>query len=120
MNSNEEVKSFDFRTHLKDPKTGDLIKEQNYVMIVNKTEGTLYERPIGTGNFYNGAGDLIKKGKDPVVEKTIIEKSKEVETENEKLKAQIAELQKLLPVESDPIIESKPSFSGGIGKGTTK
>jgi len=90
-------KVFDLRTHIKDPKTGDTIKVNHYKMEVSKTDGVRYERPIGSGNYYDGAGKLLIKGKDPVVEKTVEEVKQDLDAknlllakENEELKAKLS------------------------------
>jgi hypothetical protein len=52
---------FDLRTHIRDPKTGQVIKKQPYKLYIGKFDGSnvgkFYERPVGSGNLFyeNGA-----------------------------------------------------------------
>lgn len=112
-------KAFDLRTHVKDPKTGETIKMNHYKMEVSKTDGTRFERPIGSGNYFNGAGDLIIKGKDPVVVKSVEEVTQDLESqksilakENDELKAKIAALTasdsaKVQTATNKPVVENE-------------
>lgn len=78
--------TFDLRVHIKDPKTGELVKLQNYKMICSKTDGTLFERPIGSGHMYDGAGKLVREGKGPKEEKLPQQARLDMEKENHSLK----------------------------------
>lgn len=53
-------KTFDWRTHVKDPKTGRLVKFQPYKMVI-KDGLTMIERPIDSGNWFHPNGEPIKK-----------------------------------------------------------
>lgn len=57
----KEKKSFDYRTHILDPKTGVVASVNNYKITFSQQKGTLIERPIGSGYFYNLVGELVKQ-----------------------------------------------------------
>ncbi|MHA2380602.1 MAG: hypothetical protein ACXADS_15100 [Candidatus Thorarchaeota archaeon] len=50
-------KSFDLTTHVRDTRTGEVIREQAYRAFVSKEFGTLYERPVGSGICYTEDGE---------------------------------------------------------------
>jgi len=54
--------SFDYRTDVKDPKTGQQVQRKDYKLEVTK-EGHSYvskiEQPIGSGNFFHANGEKI-------------------------------------------------------------
>lgn len=50
------MKSFDLRTHIRDKKTGQVIVEQPYTLHIIDGE-EIYERPIGSGQFYSRNGE---------------------------------------------------------------
>ena len=110
--------AFDLRTHIKDPKTGAIVKIQHYRMDIDKTKGIRFERPIGSGNWFDGAGTQIAKGKE------IVEMPLEKELEETKLK--LAELQKKYALDANKILENSDKNAAGIevktptGKGDTK
>lgn len=56
-----EKKSFDYRTHVLDPRTGKIDKVQTYKITFSQDKATLIERPIGSGYFYNLVGELVKQ-----------------------------------------------------------
>lgn len=52
--------SFDLRTVIKDGKTGAVVKHQPYLAKLEKNKGTLYERPIGSGQWFDEQGNSVK------------------------------------------------------------
>jgi hypothetical protein len=52
----EEIKGFDFRTHIVDPATGKLLKHQPYRMTVDREKGTRLYRD-GKCFFEDGTPD---------------------------------------------------------------
>jgi len=48
--------NFDLRSHIRDPKSGKILEEQHYAAHVS-SEGTVYERPIGSGMMYLLSGE---------------------------------------------------------------
>lgn len=51
---------FDNTVQVREPKTGKILEERHYALTIDN-DGTRYESPIGSGNFYNADGTLIKK-----------------------------------------------------------
>jgi hypothetical protein len=49
-------KSFDLTTHVRDTRTGEVIKEQTYRRFCSKDFGTIYERPKGSGLCWHEDG----------------------------------------------------------------
>jgi hypothetical protein len=47
------VRTFDLRTHIRDPKTGKIVNSQPYKMMVSREHGTLFERG-GVRYYPNG------------------------------------------------------------------
>lgn len=45
-------KAFDLTTHVRDTRTGTVIREQTYRAFMSKEFGTIYERPVGSGLCY--------------------------------------------------------------------
>ena len=62
-------KHFDLRTHLRDPKTGQVVKHQPYRMLVDKETGVVFER-AGIKYFPNGVRVDGKKIVEAPVEAT--------------------------------------------------
>lgn len=63
---NTQKQKFDYRTHIKDPKTGKLIKFQPYKMVI-KDGITMLERPIDSGNWFHPNGEPVKKAEQKVI-----------------------------------------------------
>lgn len=72
-------KGFDYRVHVKDPKTGKLVKYQPYQMKIENGM-TKIERPIGSGQWFYPNGEPIKK-------ETKVEIKAELKSEPKKEKA---------------------------------
>lgn len=53
------MSEFDKRTHIFDPRTGKLQTVQTYRMIVDRTAGTIYERPEHSGSWFYPDGSPI-------------------------------------------------------------
>jgi hypothetical protein len=52
----DESTGFDYRVHIKDSKTGKLIRLQHYAKHA-KGDEVMFERPIGSGNAYTPNGE---------------------------------------------------------------
>lgn len=52
--------AFDTRSHVRDAKSGKIILEQNYALHMSP-EGSVYERPMHSGEFYNIDGVRVNK-----------------------------------------------------------
>lgn len=52
--------AFDFRTHIRDQKTGQVIKDNTYRRVQDE-RGTRYERPIDSGIWYDETGKLLEQ-----------------------------------------------------------
>ena len=50
-------KSFDLTTHVRDTRTGEVIRENTYRAFCSKEFGTIYERPVGSGICYLENGE---------------------------------------------------------------
>lgn len=50
---------FDLRTTIRDPKTGEVKNDQPYRLKIG-AEGRRFERPPGSGRFYDEGGTLIR------------------------------------------------------------
>ena len=80
-------KTFDLKTHIRDGK-GNIVQENHYNLVIDNGVMT-FERPPGSGYFYDGAGTLIRSPKESSEKK--IEDTK-TELDPELLLKQIAEL----------------------------
>lgn len=58
---------FDKTVQVRDPRTGQVLEENHYALIIDK-DGQRYESPIGSGNFFNNDGTLIQKPEAPKAE----------------------------------------------------
>lgn len=93
---------FDYRTHIKDAKSGKIIRLQHYAKHSRGTE-VLLERPIGSGNMFteNGvaAGRWDIKGWTKISDKHVdapqppANRVEELEQHNEALQRELAALQ---------------------------
>jgi hypothetical protein len=61
MKQRKEEKSFDYRGQVLNKK-GQVVTYQPYRMVIEKGVRKI-ERPPGSGNFYDAAGNLLTKGK---------------------------------------------------------
>lgn len=75
--------TFDLRTHVRNAK-GDITHKQPYRCKITNGQA-LYERPVGSGNWYAENGELIHKGEE-----------KPVEVKEAKPEFQVEELEKML------------------------
>lgn len=87
-----EKQQFDLKTHVRDAK-GNIIRENPYrLTIINGVHE--YERPPGSGYFYTGGNELIRKPKEGVKSAEPIKKEfneADLLAQIETLKAQLAE-----------------------------
>ena len=51
---------FDKRSHIRDPKTGKIVKVQIYREIRQRGKEPIFERPVGSGVMFHGNGELYK------------------------------------------------------------
>jgi hypothetical protein len=67
------AEGFDLRTEVREARTNAVLKRQDYRMKISKDEGTLFERPINSGKWYNIHNQIVK---DTSVKQVTTEKSK--------------------------------------------
>ena len=74
-----EKKQFDLNVHHRDPKSGRIMKEDNYILHCHKEHGQVFERD---GNFYDYQGDEADGSKFIVnTKKVVLQPKVEAKTE---------------------------------------
>lgn len=119
----EQPEGFDNRTHIRDAKTGRLIRVQGYAIHDNGGE-KMFERPVNSGNMFNHAGHSLGKWTSKIVGKNTIwakvsdkhddvpaytmlaTKEEFLEAQNDDLKKELAALQAEL--EAKAISQKEP------------
>ncbi len=54
------MQPFDLVVDVRDPRTGQVTHRNDYIMRISADEGTLYERPPHSGNWFHGNGVQLK------------------------------------------------------------
>jgi hypothetical protein len=85
--------SFDLRTVIRDGRTGATVKSQPYLAKLEKGKGTIFERPIGSGQYFDEQGNTVNAAGKPQVETVEVKAAEVVETKTEsKLTISTAEI----------------------------
>ena len=99
---NSNKKQFDLNVHVRNAK-GQIVDENHYRLTI-KNGIKEFERPPGSGNFYDEGGTLMRQVKPKVDPKAVIKNEKQMQdilAQLEELKAQNAELQAQLNEEKE-------------------